>query len=303
MKRFFVKIAILCIPLIALLPLIVLLFPLPENAYDLAIIDKHRILENTEGARIVLAGGSNLAFGIDSAAIQDMFNMPVINLGVHAGFGLGRILDDISPFLHRGDILLIAPEYDYFTGGLNGGKPAFELIFDVRQHRLLFSSKYGLPSDFSGYLSDHLKTVIARYVPPNPKAYSRDGFNEYGDYVKHLNMENRPIASAKELGSLNISYLNHFFQFIDDFTARGITVALSYPSYEEQSWRNSAALIQELDKAFRAKENLLVISCPESYSFPTRLFYDTTYHLNAEGRTRRTEQLLEDLRASGIFGK
>jgi hypothetical protein len=76
---------------------------------------------------------------------------------------------------------------------------------------------------------------------------------------------------------------------------------LSYPSYEEQSWRNSAALIRELDKAFREKENLLVISRPESYCFPAYLFYDGNYHLNAEGRTRRTEQLLDDLRTSGIF--
>jgi hypothetical protein len=301
MKRFFVKITVLCIPLIALLSFIALLFPLPENAYNLAIIDKHQILKNTESPRIVLAGGSNVAFGIDSAAIQDMFHIPVVNLGVNAGFGLGRILDDISPMLHRGDILLILPEYNHFTDIWNGGESAFNLIFDARQYRLLFSSMYRLPGNYNEYLLTHLKTVIARYTPPNPKTYSRYGFNEYGDYVKHLGMENQPIVSAKKLGSINASYLDHFFQFIDDFTARGITVVLSYPSYEEQSYRNSTALIQELDKTFRAKENLLVISRPESYCFPTRLFYDTTYHLNAEGRTRRTEQVLEDLRASGIF--
>lgn len=78
---------------------------------------------------------------------------------------------------------------------------------------------------------------------------------------------------------------------------------LSYPSYEEQLYRNSASLIQELDKAFRAKENLLVISRPESYCFQTNWFYDTAYHLNAEGRTQRTEQVLESLRASKILGE
>jgi hypothetical protein len=33
------------------------------------------------------------------------------------------------------------------------------------------------------------KTLEMIPRPPNPLAYTRDGFNEYGDYIKHLNME------------------------------------------------------------------------------------------------------------------
>ena len=99
----------------------------------------------------------------------------------------------------------------------------------------------------------------------------------------------------------NQTYLSRFFLFIDDFSARGITVVLSYPCYEEQSFRNSAALIQKLDTAFRAKENLLVISVPPSYRFPADYFYDTYYHLNKEGRSVRTRRLIQDLQASGLF--
>jgi hypothetical protein len=301
MKKFLVKIVILGILLFATALGVVLLFPLPEYAYNLAIIDKHQLLENTESPKIVLAGGSNFAFGVDSKAIQDKFHLPVVNLGMHAGFGLGRILDDISPFLRRGDILLIAPEYSHFTTAWNGGEAAFDLIFDARQYRLLWSFRYGLPGGFIGCIKAHLLVIFARLSTPDPRAYSRYGFNEYGDYVKHLTKKPVPFSSYGNLGLLNQSYLNRFFQFIDDFTARGITVLLSYPSYEEQSYRVSAERIQELDEAFRAKENLLVISRPQDYCFPTPLFYDTTYHLNREGRTRRTAQLLEDLRSSGIL--
>jgi hypothetical protein len=52
---------------------------------------------------------------------------------------------------------------------------------------------------------------------------------------------------------------------------------------------------------FRACENLTVVSTPDDYCFPTDFFYDTTYHLNAHGRAMRTERLLRDLRASGLF--
>jgi hypothetical protein len=47
---------------------------------------------------------------------------------------------------------------------------------------------------------------------------------------------------------------------------------------------------------FTAKETLLVISRPDDYCFPKDLFYDTAYHLNAEGRSLRTARLLRDLR-------
>jgi hypothetical protein len=309
MKIFFIKVFILLIWLIVGIGIIVF-SPLPANSYDLAIIDKHRNLANTKSPKIVLAGGSNLAFGIDSAAIQDRLHIPVVNTAVHAGFGLGRILDDISRFLHKGDVLLIIPEYGHFTSGWNGESVAYELILDIRQYQLLWSSYHGLPSGFSQYFSTKyaiFKQTVRQSIKQintqneNPLVYSRNGFNEYGDYIKHLGMGNQPFDSYGNGGIINRTYLKNYFRLVDDFSKRGITVILSYPSLEEQSFRNSAALIQELDMLFRAKENLLVISKPEFYCYPAEYFFDTAYHLNREGRAVRTAQLIQDLQACGLF--
>jgi len=317
-KNFFIKVFFFFLPFILFTVVLIGIFYiliLPENAYNLSIIDKHRILADVESPKIVLAGGSNLAFGIDSAAIQDRFSIPAVNMGVHAGFGLGRILDDISRFLQTGDVLLIVPEYQHFTSYWNGSSAAYDLIFDARQYRLLWSSYYGLPTGFSDQLSMRLRIIreslrnsIAKIIKQNekeaeanPLAYSRYGFNEYGDHIGHLGIENQPFSSSENLKTINQTYLKNFFRLVDNFTKRGITVMLSYPSFEEQSFHNSAALIQELDTLFRAKENLLVISTPESYCYPTEYFYDSTYHLNTEGRAVRTSQLIEDLQASGLL--
>jgi hypothetical protein len=305
MKKFFKKIFILFFVLV-IGSWIIIVIQLPENFYELAIIDKHRILAATNSPKLVLAGGSNLAFGIDSAEIQNKFHIPVVNMGLTAGVGLGRILDDISPFMNSGDILLIVPEYEYFINAWNGTRAAYELIFDMRQYRLLLSPYYGLPSGFSNYLSmhlfGHLIGIIQKTIN-NPffYSYSRDGFNEYGDYIKHLEMETLPFGSNSDLGTLNQTYFNHFFQFVYMFSKREITVVLSYPCYEEQSFRNSAEFILKLDMAFRSKENLLVLSSPESYCYPFNYFYDLVYHLNEEGRSVRTDQLIQDLQASGLF--
>ena len=105
MKKFLVRIFIVFILSLFIVVGIIFMIPLPENSYDFAIIDKHRILAGTKSPKIVLAGGSNLAFGIDSAEIENKLNIPLVNMGLHAGIGLGRILNDISPFLNSNDIL------------------------------------------------------------------------------------------------------------------------------------------------------------------------------------------------------
>ncbi|GHV78821.1 hypothetical protein AGMMS49944_06120 [Spirochaetia bacterium] len=132
--------------------------------------------------------------------------------------------------------------------------------------------------------------------PPNPLLYTRDGFNEYGDYIKHLETENQPIPPAEPLGNINAKYLSAFFRIADSLAEQGIQVLISYPSYEEVSYKNSEDTILEIDAALRTKENITVISSPDNYCFPTEYFYNTVYHLNAKGREIRTTRLIEDLK-------
>ncbi|MDR2020877.1 MAG: hypothetical protein LBQ14_08950 [Treponema sp.] len=299
MKKISLRLIFLSLPFF-----IFLLVPLPENSYNLAIADKHRLLQ-TEKAKFVLAGGSNLSFGIDSGALEDAFNVSVVNMGINAGFGLGRILDDISPFLNTGDILLIVPEYAHFTTLWNGNGIAYEAIFDARQYQLLWHpGYYDMPIDCFNYLSTKYEAVKYFLTPQasrNPNVYYRDGFNKYGDYIKHLKNNNGKVLINNDIGDITRQYIQYFFRFIDDFNARGITVLLSYPSYESNSFVNNEKLIRELDMLFRKKEGLVVISKPEDYSYPKDFFYDTVYHLNAKGRKMRTDNLITDIKTSGIL--
>jgi hypothetical protein len=334
MKKLLLKLAVLCALVFGTLPAMVLI-PGPQNSYSRAILDKHQRLMETAAPRLVLAGGSNLSFGIDSEMLQNGLGMLVVNTGLHAGFGLGRMLGDLAPFLQSGDTLVIAPEYAHFTSTWNGDSGAWDMVSDTRNVSLLVSDTfiapeyqrfvdswngdsgaglasgagslflagttlYGLPSGFPEYARNKLLALIPR--PPNPLAYTRDGFNEYGDYIKHLGVENQLITPNAPLKPLNPQYLARFFQFVAAFSSRGVRVILTYPSYEEVSFYNSVNRIHELDAVLRACENLTVISTPDDYCFSAAFFYDTVYHLNKHGRAVRSEQLLRDLQASGLFG-
>jgi hypothetical protein len=305
MKKVVIKSLILAALVFALTGAIIMV-PLPPNAYELAIIDKHKTLEETPCSRLIIAGGSNCAFGIDSAEMESALNMPVINMGLDAGFGLGRILDDITPYTHSGDILLIIPEYEYFTYIWNGGTAAWMLIFDTGfiksgQYHLLFSRYYGFPPNFGSYLQEAKINSIPRLfepVDPTPRVYYRNGFDKYGDEVAHLSLPpSTSVRTAPPLGSINQLYLNDFSQLVDEFVKKGVTVLLSYPSYDAASFDNSKDTIAHLDRIFRKAKNMTVISTPSEYRTPREDMYDTTYHLNARGRQTRTARLVADLEA------
>ena len=82
-----------------------------QDGYLQAYNKKCQLLEDTPSPRIIFVGGSNLAFGLDSQRIKDSLNINVINYGLHAGIGLKYMIDDISTYARKGDIIVFAPEY------------------------------------------------------------------------------------------------------------------------------------------------------------------------------------------------
>jgi hypothetical protein len=110
-SRFFVAVLIFATLLVG----VMCLPPRPaRTSYLASAIDKVKMLKTVPGPRLILIGGSNLAFGIDSAYLQNRLQMPVINMGVHIAFGLRYMLNQARPYLRSGDIVVIVPEYEHF---------------------------------------------------------------------------------------------------------------------------------------------------------------------------------------------
>jgi hypothetical protein len=106
-----------------------------SNSLYYSILDKHNLLKNSKSPKMIFIGGSNLSFGLDSKRIVDTYDMNVINMGIHAGFGLKYIANDIKPFISNGDIVIIVPEYDHFYKGwgsfANGRTELLHIIMDI----------------------------------------------------------------------------------------------------------------------------------------------------------------------------
>ncbi len=97
---------------------------LREVSYVNALIDKHVLLSEPREPKIVIIGGSNVAFGMDSRVLQEELGRPVVNAGLHAGIGLEYMLRDVEGYLSAGDVLVVIPEYDLLTDPAQGGSRA-----------------------------------------------------------------------------------------------------------------------------------------------------------------------------------
>ena len=92
-----------------------------DDSYLAAVLEKDRIIRNTPSPKIILVGGSNLAFGIDSRMMQDSLGLNVVNMGLYAKLGLKYMLAQVRPYIQRGDVVVVVPEYDQFYGEFANG--------------------------------------------------------------------------------------------------------------------------------------------------------------------------------------
>lgn len=76
MSRFLIRILLFSA---GILLIFIIGLALPDNAHrqnlHYALIDKVNLLENVPSPRIILVGGSNLSFGIDSRKVRDELNI------------------------------------------------------------------------------------------------------------------------------------------------------------------------------------------------------------------------------------
>ena len=112
MKKFVERIVLFCgLIILILIPMVYAFFVriLPQHleSYNASLLDKVQRLQNLNEAKIVLIGNSNVAFGFQSELIEEAYNMPVVNMGLHGGLGNAFHERMAKINVHEGDIYVI----------------------------------------------------------------------------------------------------------------------------------------------------------------------------------------------------
>ncbi|OMP75004.1 hypothetical protein [[Flexibacter] sp. ATCC 35208] len=262
---------------------------------------KHERLNSFKGPRVMFAGGSNVAYGIDSREIEDSIKLPVTNLAIHAGLGLDFMLSELKHSARRGDFIFLSPEYYLDEGRYKLDEEAADSYPEARKYLRTLAIK-----DFPTFIDniieqlktnkDYLFDKISKKIFGAKKETtlaSITSFNEYGDVVAHLNRPAPTIIKDKKAFVYKywdgIQKINELAQYASE---NGIHLYFVFPTYSRNAYNINKAVIKKYQNDLVQNLKVKVINSPEDFVYDDSEYYDTVYHLRKNAREWRTQKLI-----------
>lgn len=288
------------------------------------MLELHRIkkaaLQRAKSPRILLIGGSSVAFELDPSVIAAGVGQPTVNLGIAAGLGATTLLGYADRAAQPGDLLLLSLEPPLLDEGQPGG------VFQPTALGRAFAALLRDPAMANGgsvrlgewhFLNDGLatETLLAPSTPglqriatyggrivfnrPPLFRYSATGFDSNGYAFQKLMLAHPVKPQTPVLTDRWVAALDRFRRAQE---ARGVRVVYALPWLEvapdahARSLRATAAFLNRMNQV------LPVVPDPGCglISPDTGLFSDTEAHLTVEGATMRSRQLAEILTSGAV---
>ncbi|MBQ3015823.1 MAG: hypothetical protein IJD79_03480 [Clostridia bacterium] len=302
---------VIALLLVIILPIALLfgyVFSIPPqytNTFVGELDDKFERLTSIDEPKIVVVGGSSVAFGLESELLEKYTDMPVVNFGLYAALGTKVMLDLSKAGIGEGDIVILSPELDAQTMSMYFNSETTLQATDDNPAML----RYVAPEHYFsllGSLWDHVgqKLEYQKDGAPNPSGvYNGNNFNEYGDLeyerpgnVMALYYDPNTVITLDEsiLDEEFIDYMNDYIKYCEK---KGATVYFSYCPMNHMALADGTTdeSIAAFDALMKEKINCKFISYIEDYILAPGYFYDTNFHLNDAGSVYRTLQLATDL--------
>ena len=268
---------------------------------------KYERLKETSGKRIVLVGGSGVAFDCDSALMDDFFpSYEIVNFGMYAGLGTKAVMDLSENYIHEGDIVILSPEQseqtfsDYFNGEYmwQAADGAFGMLRDLKSEN--FEAMLG---NFPRFALEKLNYVMKGQKPQTDSIYQKKSFNTYGDIeldtCRENILPNGYDVNQKVRFTENVVQ-PEFMDYMNDWAKRlekkGAVVWYRYCPVNKLSVEDMDELAA-YDVFLRQKLDFPVIGNPENSLMEAEWFFDTNFHLNQPGKEVNTVQLIRDMKA------
>lgn len=275
---------------------------------------KQNIAAEIVSPKVVLLSGSNSLFGLSAEMMEQELGIPVINLGTHAGF-CEYIFYKFKGQIKSKDIVILPLEYNYYQNSSTFSKEIWLYIFryDKEYFRNYFEELpmrlkikliytfdlYDLFRDVKlklSYKIDEKSSIMEASSP-----YYVGNFNKHGDTTTNVtNRIKKPEIYENVFGNdvPNEKPKTELHQFIQWCRENDIKVYFAWPSYliKGQAFnKHDAAQIRKIEQ-FMADENVEILGNYKDNLFEVKYFYDTTYHLNTEGKAIRTRILLDEIK-------
>lgn len=286
---------------------------LPElygDTYYAVLGRMHHRLETAQKPKIIVLGGSNVAFGLDGALLENMlaregYDYTVCPFGLYAAVGTSAMLDLAEDTLRPGDLVVLAVEPASETMSAYFGAEAFWKCAESDPSLLLHVSRVkqaALAGNYIPYLQQRCQILASGDLPIAQGVYAASSFDARCDMVY-----DRPgnamaagfdTAAPVDLGGVEID--DDFARQVNAFTSlakkKGASVLMSFSPVNRAALTDpSADAVGSFFDACNGGFHCPVISDPNRYILESGWFYDSNFHLNTAGAQLRTCLLAEDL--------
>ena len=312
MKHPIRKLAI-SLALVLLLPLsvIFLALSLPDfyaESYYAQLPALYNKLYQTEGKKLVIIGGSNVAFGLDTTLLENTlaeygYDYTVCPFGLYAAVGTSAMLDLAEGALGEGDIVVLAIEPTSQTMSTYFGATAFWKCCESTPEMILHLSKSKqstMVGNYIPYLQERFSVLDSDSHPSADSVYAKASFDENGNmvYERSGNVMTLGYDTSTPVDLASVTIAPDFAEQVNEFYAlahsKGAQVFFSFSPVNRSSLTDEDA-IQDYLNVCNETFSCPVISDPGNYVWNSGWFYDNNFHLNSAGAILRTYQLAKDI--------
>ena len=268
---------------------------------------KYERLKETPGKRIILVGGSGVAFDCDSEMMDKFFSSyEIVNFGMYAGLGTKAVMDLSEAYIRKGDLVILSPEQsnqtlsDYFNGEYmwQAADGAFGMLRHIKSENV-----ETMLGNFPKFALEKLKYVLKGQNPSTDSIYQKKSFNAYGDIALDTCRENI-LTSGYDVNQkvrftedvVQQEFLGYMNAWAERLEKKGATVWYRYCPVNELAVEEADNLAA-YDAFLRQKLDFPVIGNPENSLMEAEWFFDTNFHLNQAGKEVNTVQLIRDIKA------
>lgn len=268
--------------------------PVKDNHWIREYEKKCELLEATPSPKIIFVSGSNLAFGLESKRIKESLNINVVNYALAIHLGLKYMIDDVSTYIKKGDIVVFAPEWQHFYSYMYGFDAYPSMVMKLcNWNKFFLLNRYQLKELIIG-IPDYLKQNL---LPQKVTKHTtlNTSYNEFGDQYTHWYLDtiykSHPQPITKKFDK---NFGKYFIDRLNELQSK-CTVIMIPPACCCVAMKKWNKQVKEVEEFLKNNGHPFIID-PDSCSFAEEYIYDNDYHLNKKGVDIRTSSVIDALK-------
>lgn len=241
-----------------------------------------------------------MSYGVDSPVLYNLSGRFPVNLALNIRMGIPFILDEAEAGARAGDIIILSPEYHHFwrncfepfqcLRAISANPECIHFARELLTAENLFLGAMRIPAVLQVYFMEDL-------FPDDPEIQR---INQHGDIIDEYQTCRAPDFSRVRVMTVSQGYntwavIRELNSFAEHCRERNVSVFFVYPPFSQTAYCESQQFITSLDSLLQSELDIPILNSPIDACYPDSFFYNSDYHLNAEGAQQRTVDLWEIL--------